>query len=598
MPGYVNCTPRYVAVNEYNNKLNGTIGVVATCLGASNVQNKKKNNLMTFSAAFSKTMVDPLRMAAVILVLLVTLLPMLAVGATAVPSGSSESQAEIITAPVRIDGIILFHVRGVSAYPAQRRAREIAARIEQLAADDKFNTEQLQLSEQEGETAILAGDLLILRVFDADAQLENLERKLLATTYLTRIQEAITDYRQARGFTILVRHALYIVLATVALLLFIWLVRRLMRFTKAFLERRMRSHLEGLESKSMKLVRAKQMGDVLHGVVRLLWLATFVFVGLWYLQFVLAQLPWTRQFGDQLLTLLLDPLRTLGRGFVDSIPNVAFLVILILITRYLLKVMRLFFSGLVSGRIKLESFDSEWAWPTYRLVRLLVIVFALVVAFPYIPGSSSDAFKGVSVFLGIVFSLGSSSVIANIIAGYSITYRRAFKLGDRIQVGDQIGDVVESGVLVTHLRTVKNEDVVVPNSLILNSSIVNFSTLAREGKLILHTTVGIGYETPWRQVEAMLLQAANQTEGVQSEPAPYVLQKALGDFCITYEINVYCDNAQMMNKIYTVLHRNILDVFNEYGVQIMTPAYESDPPVAKVVPKDQWFASPAKPAGK
>jgi len=255
----------------------------------------------------------------------------------------------------------------------------------------------------------------------------------------------------------------------------------------------------------------------------------------------------------------------------------------------------MFFNGIANNAIKFENFDPEWAWPTYRLVRVFFIAFALVVAFPYIPGSSSDAFKGVTVFLGVVFSLGSSSVIANIIAGYTMTYRRAFKLGDRIQVGEFIGDVTSVRLLVTHLKTVKNEDVVVPNSLILNTSVINYSTLARQKQLVLHTTVGIGYETPWRQVEAMLLQAANQTPDVQKEPSPYVLQKSLGDYCVNYELNAFCDNAQAMNQIYTALHQNILDVFNENNVQIMTPSYVADTPDPKVVPRDKWFTPPARP---
>jgi small-conductance mechanosensitive channel len=175
-----------------------------------------------------------------------------------------------------------------------------------------------------------------------------------------------------------------------------------------------------------------------------------------------------------------------------------------------------------------------------------------------------------------------------------MTYRRAFRVGDRIQVGDVTGDVTESGLMVTRVRTVKNEEVVVPNSTILGSHIVNYSTLAQKGGLILHTTVGIGYETPWRQVEAMLLLAAERTPGLLKDPPPFVLQKALGDFCVTYEINVHCDNAQVMAPLYTALHRNILDVFNEYNVQIMTPAYEGDPDQPKVVPKEQWFMSPAR----
>jgi small-conductance mechanosensitive channel len=180
-------------------------------------------------------------------------------------------------------------------------------------------------------------------------------------------------------------------------------------------------------------------------------------------------------------------------------------------------------------------------------------------------------------------------------AGYTMIYRRAFKVGDRISVENLTGDVTETRLMVTHLRTVKNEEIVVPNSTIINSHVINYSTLAGTRGLILHTTVGIGYETPWRQVEAMLCLAADRTPGLLKEPAPFVLQKSLGDFAVTYELNAYCDNAQAMNRLYTAMHQSVLDVFNEHGVQIMTPAYEGDPEKPKVVPKDQWFQAPATP---
>jgi small-conductance mechanosensitive channel len=199
---------------------------------------------------------------------------------------------------------------------------------------------------------------------------------------------------------------------------------------------------------------------------------------------------------QQLFALFLDPLYTIGTAVLNALPHLVFLALLAMMTRYALKVARFFFAGLDHGTITLANFDRDWAWPTYRIIRLLIIAFVLVVAYPYIPGSESDAFKGVSLFLGIIFSLGSSSVIASVIAGYSLTYRRAFKVGDRIQVDDLIGNVVEMRLLVTHLRTVKNEEIVVPNSLILNSHVINYSTLAQSSGLILHTTVGIGYATP------------------------------------------------------------------------------------------------------
>jgi small-conductance mechanosensitive channel len=173
-------------------------------------------------------------------------------------------------------------------------------------------------------------------------------------------------------------------------------------------------------------------------------------------------------------------------------------------------------------------------------------------------------------------------------------YRRTFKIGDRVKIGDVIGDVTEMRLQVTHLRSPKNEEVIVPNSQILGGEVVNYSSYAREGKLILHATVGIGYEVSWRQVEAMLLLAAERTEGLLRDPRPFVHEKALGDFAVTYEINAFCDDAQAMPTRYAALHRSILDVFNEYGVQIMTPAYEGDPEQPKVVPKARWFDAPAR----
>jgi small-conductance mechanosensitive channel len=271
------------------------------------------------------------------------------------------------------------------------------------------------------------------------------------------------------------------------------------------------------------------------------------------------------------------------------------LAIIVLITVYVLKLTRLFFNEIEKGTLTLKGFYPEWAQPSYRISRLLVIAFAAVVAFPYIPGSESPAFKGISIFLGVLFSLGSTSFIANILAGYALTYRRVFKIGDRVKISDFIGDVVETKLQVTHLRTIKNEEIIVPNSMIVNSHVINYSSLAREKGLILHTSVTIGYDAPWRQVHAMLLMAAEKTPGLLREPPPFVLQKSLDDFYVNYELNVYTDNPLEMARLYSELHQNIQDAFNEYGVQIMSPSYRFDPDQPKVVPKDKWYVAPAKP---
>jgi len=314
-----------------------------------------------------------------------------------------------------------------------------------------------------------------------------------------------------------------------------------------------------------------------------------------YLAVALELFPWSRPLARRLAPLFLGPLARMALAVLEALPNLIFLALLVLVVRYLLRLIRLFFAGVAAGSIPLPRFDREWAWPTCRVLRLLVIAFAAVVAYPYIPGSGSPAFQGVSIFVGVILSLGSSSFIANLIAGYSLIYRRTFRVGDRIRVGDALGDVVETGLMVTRVRTPKNEEVVVPNATILTSQVVNYSARACEGGLILHTAVGIGYETPWRQVEALLLLAAERTAGLLRAPPPFVLLTSLGDFCVTYEINAACDRPQAMARLYTDLHRHILDVFNEYGVQIMTPAYEGDPEQPKVVPRARWFASPATP---
>lgn len=498
-----------------------------------------------------------------------------------------------LEAPVVVDGVELFKVRGVQAYPAAKRAAQIEQRIEAFAENPALSPQALTITETAEGSQIAAGNQMLLTVFEADARLEQVRRPLLARIYVARITEAIETYRRDRTSEHLLRSAGHVLLATLALLVFLWLGKRAVRRIDRELDGRVKEQLTGLEARSMRIVSASHVWSALRGVRKFVWSMATVIAGVFYLDYVLHLFPWTRLFAARLWALLIDPLRAMGDSVLAAIPGLAFLVILVIVTRYLLKTIRLFFMALAEGTTPLVHFERDWAWPTYRLVRFFIIAFALVVAYPYIPGSQSDAFKGISLFLGVIVSLGSSSVIGNIIAGYTMIYRRAFRVGDRVKIEDHLGDITESRLLVTHLRTPKNEEIVIPNSLILSNSVVNYSTLARKGQLILHATVGIGYETPWRQVEAMLLQAADRTEGLLKEPKPFVLQKQLGSFDVTYEINVYCDNAQAMNRLYTQLHRNILDQFNEYGVQIMTPAYEGDPQEMKVVPRDQWYAAPA-----
>lgn len=510
-----------------------------------------------------------------------------------------EDIGKLQVAPVVFNGEVLFNVVGIATYPAEKRARRIARRMERLARDESYDPEDLAIQEKENAHSIyreaVTDENPVVSVFDEDAALQGLGRDLVTPAILEKVKVAIIAYRHDRQPEVIRAQAWRAVVRTVSLVIMlvavVWGFRRL----DSVLERRLKRRIDKLEAKSLRIIQAEHLWRLFRVLLKVLRAAIILVLIYVFVNFVLSLFPWTRHISRTLLHLILDPLKGMAAAVLDYVPSLIFLVLLFLIARYVLKVLRGFFYAVARGSVHLPNFEADWAIPTYRLVRVLVIAFALVLAYPYIPGSDSEAFKGISILLGVLFSLGSTSMISNIIAGYAMTYRRAFRIGDRVRIGDTVGDVTDRRVLVTHLRTLKNEEVVIPNSTIMNAEITNYSSLVEQRGLILHTTVGIGYEVPWRQVEAMLLLAADRTEGLLKEPKPFVLQTGLADFAVNYELNAYCSNEKRSVALYSELHRNIQDVFNEYGVQIMTPAYERDTPEPKIVPKDQWYAQPASP---
>ena len=516
-----------------------------------------------------------------------------AVAASRDAATADQDNNGLLQADVVIDGKTLFSIRGVRAHPAERRAKEIETRIEAVAGNSKIDANSLTLEDHPEGTWIMADGQRILAVLNEDASIEGISPRPLAEVYRGRIGEAIEAYRRDRRPGFLLRRALYALGATLVLLVVLRFGRRIVALLRAGFERRYRARIEGFEHKAHHIIKVKQIWQILAGLLNLAYGLTIAVAVYVYLHYVLSLFPWTRAFANSMYQMAVDPLRTMGSGLVGIIPNLIFIGILVVVTRYGLKVIRAVFDSLGAGTMTWKGFDPEWALPTYRLVRLLVIAFAVVVAYPYIPGSESGAFKGVSLLIGVIFSLGSSSLIGNLVAGYSMTYRRAFRVGELVKIGEHIGNVEQIRLLVTHLRTKKNEEVIIPNSSILSSEVINYSSMANARGLILHTTVGIRYDVPWRQVEAMLLEAAARTEGLRRDPSPFVLQMELRDFSVTYEINVFCDKPHSMLAFKTALHRNILDVFNEYGIQVMVPAYEGDPDQPKIVPKERWYAAPA-----
>jgi len=420
-------------------------------------------------------------------------------------AGGQQGEAQsgiggIDTAAVVIDGREILTVRGIAAFPAERRAREIRKAIIAVAEDETIPSGAITLQEKDDRTDITAGERFLLDLFDEDAALDGVSRKVLAETAQLRLREAITDYRLDRTPRALTIKSLYALAATAVAVGLFFGFRKGFRSLDGVIERRLQDRLKALEAQSARFVKAQQIASALRGLTKALYLLLGALTLYFYLNFVLGLYPWTRGFAVWLFGLILDPLESMG-----------------------------------------------------------------------------------------------AAVIANIIAGYSMAYRRPFKVGDRVKINDTVGEVIEIRVLVTRLRSLKNEEVVIPNTTILSGEVVNYSTLAEQQGLILHTSVGIGYETPWRQVEAMLKLAASRTPRLLERPEPFVLRKELGDFAVVSELNAYCSDPANMARIYSALHDNILDVFNEYGVAIMTPSYMADPAEPKLVPKEQWYAAPAKP---
>lgn len=504
----------------------------------------------------------------------------------------SKGDPELLDLPkfaqVKVDGNVLFYVKGIASYSAGERAAAIGKRIVKAAANRSIPVDSVKLVVVEGQLNLLAGKEFIMQILDDDAKAEGIDQTVLAKWIHQKTKTAIISYRHERSGPVLLKKSLYAIGSAIlfagSMFLIIWLLRKL----NTTITSRIKSKIDSMEDKSFRLIRSAHLWKGINILFRTVKITVVILITAAFLQYILGLFPYTKGIAAYTLSIFLDPVISISLGFVNFLPNLAFLIIIYLVTRYLLKLIRMFFSGIHEGGIKIQSFDDEWAMPTYKITRLVVIIFAFVVAYPYIPGSETNAFKGISVFLGVLLSLGSSSFISNIIAGYSMTYRGAFKIGDLIKVDDHIGFVEEQRILVTRLRSRKNEDISIPNSVMLSSNIINYSKRARDLGLILHTTVGIGYETPWRLVDSMLKMAADRTEGLLKEPPPFVLKQSLGDFAVNYEINAFCQDASKMMTYYTNLHENILDVFNENNVQIMTPAYEGDPEIPKVVPRDQW----------
>ena len=485
----------------------------------------------------------------------------------------AEPPQPVVEEPVLLDTKQILTVStGLLSFTPRERARAISDRLDKVSRDRLLPVDKVAVVEAETTSDIVLQDRVLMTVTEADAKVAGKTRQELAQGYADTIRDALIAYRSERNIKSLLIDTAQALGVTAVLVVVLLGIRRTVPWLQARITAWKGTYIRTLRFQSIELVHEDQMVALLLSMVRFIRLVLVLGLLYLYIPLVLSFFPMTEGMAARLFGYIETPVVKVWQGVTTYLPNIFFILVITVCTWYVIRFSRFLFHEVEKQNIALPGFYPDWALPSFKITRFLIIAFAVVVAFPYLPGSDSPAFKGVSVFLGVLFSLGSSSAIANVVAGTILTYMRAFNVGDRVKIADTMGDVIEKTLLVTRVRTAKNADITIPNSMVLGSHIINYSSSAQ---LILHTTVTIGYDVPWRQVHELLIAAARATDRIMVDPKPFVLQTALNDFSVSYELNAYTDAPSSMASVYSALHANIQDRFNEAGVEIMSPHYST-----------------------
>ena len=453
------------------------------------------------------------------------------------------------------------------------RAENFSHNIEQLGKRYNLHPDSLYLEPTDYVTDLMYGDKVVASLTDLDGLWQNMSRKQLAEYYKTVITEKLHELKAENSLYQLGKRAFYFVLVLV--------IQYLLYRLTTYLYRRLKKRIIRLKDTRLKAftIHDYELLDTEKQVKMLIFFANigrYVIVLLQLLVTVpilFAIFPQTENLAITIFSYLWNPVKLILKNVIAYIPNLFTIFVIWFAIRYLVRGVKYLANEIESGKLTIAGFYPDWARSTYQIVRFLLYAFMIAMIYPYLPGSSSGIFQGISVFVGLIISLGSSTVIGNVIAGLVITYMRPFKIGDRIKLNDTTGNVIEKTPFVTRLKTPKNELVTIPNAFIMSSHTTNYSSSAREFGLIIHSEVTIGYDAPWRKVHQLLVDAALATPGVQAEPEPFVLETALNDWYPIYQINAYIRDADQLAKIYSDLHQSIQDKFNAAGVEIMSPQY-------------------------
>lgn len=476
--------------------------------------------------------------------------------------------------PVVVEGDTLFYLytkRG--GYTPLQRAEMIDAAIMQLGKRFTLHPDSVYIESSDIVTDLMYGNKVIASFTDQDGLWEGRSREQLATDKRKIVVQKLKELKEEHSLWQLGKRILYFVLVLAGQYLLFWLTGWLFRKLKVRIQKLKDTRLKPISIQNYELLDTQRQVNLLIFLSNLLRYVVMLLQLLITVPLLFAIFPQTKGLAYQIFSYIWNPIKNILVGIVDYIPNLFAILIICFAVKYLVRLVHYLSREVEAGRLKFGGFYPDWAMPTYHIIRFLLYAFMIAMIYPYLPGAKNGVFQGISVFVGLIISLGSSTVIGNVIAGLVITYMRPFKLGDRIQLNDTTGNVIEKTPLVTRIKTPKNEVVTIPNSFIMSSHTVNYSASAREYGLIIHSEVTIGYDVPWRQVHQLLIEAALNTPGVIDDPRPFVLETSLSDWYPVYQINAYIREADKLAQIYSDLHQNIQDRFNEAGVEIMSPHY-------------------------
>ena len=471
---------------------------------------------------------------------------------------------------------LFFLYSKLGGFSPKDRADAITKRVDNLGSEINFNENSLIIETAEATHDIVFGQSIIMSITETDALWNNTTKEALAQEYKEIITTAVIHYKEETNFFSLAKKIGLAILVLVIIIGLVKYISKLFRYTAIKIQLQKDKKIKGINIRNYTLFDAERQINVLllaNKVAKWLFILLVIYISL---PILFGIFPWTEHFAATLFGYILNPLKNILLSFWNYLPDLVTIIVIIFVFRYVLKGIRFLKDEVAEGNLVLTGFYRDWAEPTYQIVRILLIAFTLVVIWPYLPGSDSPVFQGVSVFLGFLFTFGSAGSLSNVIAGLVLTYMRLFSLGDFVKIGDISGNVIEKSALVTRVRTPRNEIISIPNSTVMNSHTVNYSTAALEKGLIVHTTVTFGYEIPWKVVYKGLIEAALRTDLVLKEPKPFVFQTGLEDFYVAYEINAFVRDANMQGLIYSELRKNIQDVFNELGIELMSPHYQAE----------------------